>query len=510
MQNKSVTKILLWIFIIWISFLWYNVFAAWYKTQADDPGDCVNVKNYNTDKYSQTTNPKWNVDDKDLTDNPHWFYNNEDALKWRYKYHSGDVSISGDVDAIIAYKLNFYQRFNWAAGYNDYGPVRSLQQAFESAWCVSVIKDCKLWTKTSENFFKWCKNEGENCTAFSWWYKDPIGVSPIACAIWYEEVTEWSWAGLCCKKIELLPPDILVNEIDCSCDDNKDDCEFNVEDGPLNVEVDYLVNEKIDLQVWNTGLISIDGWTMSGMTVDLTRKIIKFQITPSKNTVKIIVWNWVMKASWTNEDIPWNNAPLTISWCNNLPVNWECTAWYVLCNGCCSECSTPSTWWDCSGYGSWYVSYLDWACCKFDCSVWSGCNPWKKWNETKCKCVCDPSQTCCGIQLNTVVPFIWDCIEMVDSDTALGLNVDTASSRVTQITAFPYLMMWLTKIVVTAILILSVIIVIASGVLMVTWGIWWDWYSKWTKLLKNVIISLILLWCSWLILKLINPTFFGG
>ena len=157
-------------------------------------------------------------------------------------------------------------------------------------------------------------------------------------------------------------------------------------------------------------------------------------------------------------------------------------------NGACSD--------------SWYI--LSWDCCVFDCSEWRDCSYWEKWSTWSCKCVCDSSKKCCWIQLNTVVPFIGDCIEM-NTDSS---RWDTTS--VTSVTAFPILAQWLMKILMSAIMVFSFLMVIIAWLSMTTWAFGWSWFSKWKTILKNVIISLILLWCSWLILSLINPNFFGG
>jgi Mn2+/Fe2+ NRAMP family transporter len=84
------------------------------------------------------------------------------------------------------------------------------------------------------------------------------------------------------------------------------------------------------------------------------------------------------------------------------------------------------------------------------------------------------------------------------------------TSTVNQLNAFPFLMMWLSKILVTAILIFSFLIVIVSWLMMVTWVYDDSNYKKWMEWIKKVVVALILLWSSWLILKLINPSFFGG
>ena len=137
------------------------------------------------------------------------------------------------------------------------------------------------------------------------------------------------------------------------------------------------------------------------------------------------------------------------------------------------------------------------------CEQQPTCNTWEIPDTGSCKCVCDPNIKCCGVQLNTVVPFIWDCIEL-DADSSRG---DTTS--VNSMTAFPILMQWLMKILMSVIMVFSFIMVIVAWLLMTTWAFWKSsGFDKWKTILKNVIISLILLWCSWLILSLINPSFF--
>jgi Mn2+/Fe2+ NRAMP family transporter len=84
------------------------------------------------------------------------------------------------------------------------------------------------------------------------------------------------------------------------------------------------------------------------------------------------------------------------------------------------------------------------------------------------------------------------------------------TSTVNQLNAFPFLMMGLSKILVTVILIFSFLLVIVAGLMMVTW-VYEEWnYKKWMDRIKKVVVALILLWSSGLILKLINPTFFWG
>ncbi len=126
---------------------------------------------------------------------------------------------------------------------------------------------------------------------------------------------------------------------------------------------------------------------------------------------------------------------------------------------------------------------------------------WNTTQEEKRECTDD----CCGIKLNTTVPFIGNCIEFNET----GVNED-GTTVVNQINAFPRLMWWLSKILMTAIFVFSFIMVIAAGVMMTTWAIKWvEWnYTKWVEILTKVITSLILLGMMGLILNTINPNFF--
>lgn len=98
---------------------------------------------------------------------------------------------------------------------------------------------------------------------------------------------------------------------------------------------------------------------------------------------------------------------------------------------------------------------------------------------------------CCWIKLNTNFPIIWNCIE-TKSDEANPTN------------AFPYMMWALTKIIMSLIMVVCFILVIVSGIMRA-----WDKPKEWKELLKKVAITILLLWFSWVILRLINPNFFG-
>lgn len=132
----------------------------------------------------------------------------------------------------------------------------------------------------------------------------------------------------------------------------------------------------------------------------------------------------------------------------------------------------------------------------------TSCWSWTKSNIDHTKCICDSTQKCCGIQLNTVVPFIWDCIEMSNEESAGN------TTRVNALNAFPILMWSLSKMLVTAILIFSFVMIVIWWVLIISWWINESNFKKWKEMIWKVIIWLALLWASWIILRLINPNFF--
>jgi len=134
------------------------------------------------------------------------------------------------------------------------------------------------------------------------------------------------------------------------------------------------------------------------------------------------------------------------------------------------------------------------------------------------ECICVPGPwVCCGIKLNTTVPFIGNCIEMISKQDEAALkaankrntSTDPNTLQVTKSTAFPRLMLWLTKILVTVILLASFIAIIVAWVMMAASGTGEEWYSKWKTIIGSVIAALALLGASGVILRLINPNFFG-
>jgi len=104
----------------------------------------------------------------------------------------------------------------------------------------------------------------------------------------------------------------------------------------------------------------------------------------------------------------------------------------------------------------------------------------------------EPEWECKWIKLNTDFPIIWNCIGT------------TADSKTNPTNAFPYMIWALVKIVMSLILVVCFILIIYSGIL---------WSSDKPKdakdLLKKVAMTILLLWFSWAILRLINPNFFS-
>lgn len=127
------------------------------------------------------------------------------------------------------------------------------------------------------------------------------------------------------------------------------------------------------------------------------------------------------------------------------------------------------------------------------------CKPWYgRDSERVCKPCSDPG-ICCGIKLNTSVPFIGKCIESRSTD------VWTDEAKwVTETTAFPVLMGSLTKILVTAILIISFVLIVIGGIMIASGNPSWG-----KSMIRKVVIGIAILWASGVILRLINPNFFG-
>ena len=103
---------------------------------------------------------------------------------------------------------------------------------------------------------------------------------------------------------------------------------------------------------------------------------------------------------------------------------------------------------------------------------------------------------CCGIKLNTNFPIIWNCISLSEWQ-ANPTNV------------FPAMMRALTRIIMSVILVVCFIMIIIAWIMRAWAG---EDSSKKTaakKIIERVAITILLLWFSWAILRLINPNFFG-
>ena len=102
-------------------------------------------------------------------------------------------------------------------------------------------------------------------------------------------------------------------------------------------------------------------------------------------------------------------------------------------------------------------------------------------------------EKCEGIKLNTDFPLIWNCIEL------------KGNNKINPTEAFPTMVAALTKIVMSVILVVCLILIIVWGIMIASDNKIWQWKN----LIKKVAIVILLLWFSSLILKLINPNFFG-
>ena len=98
---------------------------------------------------------------------------------------------------------------------------------------------------------------------------------------------------------------------------------------------------------------------------------------------------------------------------------------------------------------------------------------------------------CNWIKLNTNFPIIWNCIK-TNGD---GTNTTTA---------FPTMIWALTKIVITLILVVCFILVIVAWIKRSS-----DDPKTAKSILTKVAVTILLLWFSGVVLRLINPNFFG-
>lgn len=134
---------------------------------------------------------------------------------------------------------------------------------------------------------------------------------------------------------------------------------------------------------------------------------------------------------------------------------------------CMAGCNTEKDWWTLFGEEGVVVAWDASKSKKKECKDW-----------------------CCGIKLNTNFPIIWNCI--------------WGKGKTDSTTAFPTMIWALTKIVMSLVLVACFILIIYAGIL---WSA--DKPKEAKERLKRVAITILLLWFSGVILRLINPNFFS-
>jgi len=175
------------------------------------------------------------------------------------------------------------------------------------------------------------------------------------------------------------------------------------------------------------------------------------------------------------------------SWLNTgLSV---CTTAQTMAAGSSVPCNIPTS--NLNWVANAYVTSLGVSC---ECQKWYGELYNSANGKTTCE-LCSRSDVCCGVKLNTTIPFIGNCIETTAQDPTSTIN---------ETTAFPTLVTALVKILVSVILIASFIMIVAGGVM------WATGDAKWGKdMIVKVAIGLAVLGASGVILRLVNPNFFG-
>jgi len=179
-----------------------------------------------------------------------------------------------------------------------------------------------------------------------------------------------------------------------------------------------------------------------------------------------------------------SNIP-NIQTCLGCVQNWQTASltlgWVIACVAVEQLCSNA------------YSNASDWEKCN---DKYIGCtDDW--WSPDRCAC-----KAIGGISLNTNVPFVGNCISLRASSSA-----DT--TQVTPTTAFPRLLAWLTKIVMTVILLFCFMAIVVGGVLISMGGASEEQAKKGKDLIKHVVMALALLGASGVILRVINPSFFS-
>lgn len=545
-MKKVTIRIFLSVFVLWFFSLWLNVV---YGQGSLGSTQCDNVWNFS----SNSSNWRTYTNNNNVAS---WYINNSRAIwlavawneydSWvcRNNYINGTnvektqwkVDLcNNNLPALQSHQTSLFNKYIEIKGsnysqpqFNNTTDVLNLQNLMSQAQCHGHNKDCKLWVYTISNFL-FCNV----CKAINSGWIELSSFNPNKCDEWYKLTDD----DLCCEPLECKAPSITID-----WQTNKTWYSGN---NDLAVKIDYSENNDWAI-AFNTWKITITWW--SGKDFQTNDKVIKFTLTPDSNSnkIEIDVENGcatleTQQCSWAkitlNRDIPCQDKKKWAQCTNSgdFLLSGDATdlsalngqkcelEWYPapldFCPGCDfikkSEKSCEESHW------SWRYEDTNWCCvnCGSD-KKWDKDNcvciktnadcesKWERLNEKTCKCECDPTKKCCGILLNTVVPFIGDCIEMT-TQNSISDPSDPNKSRVNQLNAFPFLMMWLSKILVTIILIFSFLIIIAAWLMMTT-GVYKEQnYKTWVDRITKVIVWLILLWASGLILRLINPSFFG-
>ncbi|HPC34672.1 MAG TPA: hypothetical protein PLP73_03330 [Candidatus Absconditabacterales bacterium] len=553
-MKKVISKISIITFIFSLFFLGINFVLAQTLTSVEDPSNCSSVINYSALGYSTNSNggTTYTTSQSSVLQ---WYINKPNAINLAASGNSQDNGVCNgtrtindvtptqwkkdlcisNINSLINHQKELFNYFksqksiSTGFGFDSHTGVWGLQYLMGKASCTTS-KDCKLGVNTISNFL-FCNV----CKAINSGWIELSSFNPNKCDEGYKLTDD----DLCCEPLECKAPSITIDG-----QTNKTGYSGN---NDLAVKIDYSENNDGAI-AFNTGKITITGG--SGKDFQTNDKVIKFTLTPDSNSNKIEID--VENGCATLETQQCSGAKITLN--RDIPCQdkkkWaQCTnSGDFLLSGDATDLSALNgqkcklEGYDNSGLdfcpGCDFIKKSEKSCEESHgsgryedtngCCV--NCGSDKKWdkdncvciktnadceskgerlNEKTCKCECDPTKKCCGILLNTVVPFIGDCIEMTTQNDVSSSN-DSNTSTVNQLNAFPFLMMGLSKIVVTVILIFSFLIIIAAGLMMTT-GVYSEQnYKKGMERVQKVVVGLILLGASGLILKLINPSFFGG
>lgn len=517
-MKKIITKIFLstfvvWFFSLWLSFVYGQNCNVWTQCYTQW---CSNAANYS------------------------WFNNSTNA----YSVCSSDSTCKAYLD--------------WDSKYGDWGWLTHVQWNIPKIWSMVNLSVPNQWwcsnqtnptcqgvannVKTMQNTLKviWCFkqhdeqrwNAGDCLLGYDTLY------DMTHCCIWEGESlpnidSPWSSATASCSDPQFLITNAYNQQCcvscpewqepieDCNGQTAEECCEENkICDAFTQVNRDYRVTSTYP---WMAESFDKDNCCRKVTPIpDLSDQMVGKDVLewlPFCDWLDICEnalqdWSCDYLGSWYADDGYWCCEEMCPPPLKNL--TWgNCNSWWdgfvqieINWYQCCKQCENPPMTWSCNYL--WSGRFLSWDCCDYKCpKIWQTAPDGKKLDEKNCKWICDPTKTCCGIELNTVVPFIWDCIEMTSQNDVWSWDNENTST-LNQLNAFPFLMMGLSKILVTVILIFSFLIVIAAWLMMTT-GVYSEQnYKKGMERVQKVVVGLILLWASGLILKLINPSFFGG